>query len=807
MRYLLLLPALLVAVPGFPSLAYGQATTSVTANPSAVIAGASVGLTAIVQPNSGSVSPGKTPAFPTGTITFLDGITAVSNPATLKPNGLAGATFPATFGTPDPSLTTGPIDYNYPGEGELTGDLNGDGVPDLLIYAYSSSTGLSAQCFISNGKAGYSTGSLQTFSFSTPLTLPVPVVTVVPQLIDLNGDGKLDILSGLQVAYGNGDGTFAQPVSVSFLASGFVTSYAADLNGDGKTDILAVNAISTNTFVGPPFQFAVTSFLNQGGGTFTSGGTFTVATNQGGQIGTNFFTPAFVDLNGDGKPDLIAQTQTTPSGNLPGDPIVTVLLNNGDGTFGNAMPVAVPDPPNGVNTLNAYGTGSGDLNGDGKQDLVLTMADQNANLNAIILLGNGDGTFQSPLYLTLEIATPGSPYYQTPAVVVQDVNLDGKLDLVLGNGLLALGNGNGTFNLSSPFFPLQPIGETTTIPSFPLVQIELPGNLAPSLVYLLPAVTPPAVSVFTAQTSSSAGVSLTTLAVGTHAISARYSGDANYAANTSAAVTVTVTQAASATAAISSANPGFAGQSVTLTAKVTSDGPTPTGNVTFTTGSTALGTAPLSGGSATITTTSLTTVGTQTITASYTGDINTQASSATITQVVNAALSMGPGSGSTTTLTAKAGQTVSAPINVTGAEGFSGTVTFACSGLPAETSCSFSPASITVSGTTVVSTILSVNTAASATTSQLQQGAGRGLITVGYGLGLAGLVLLWPIRRRQYRLWAVLVCAFALAAVGLNGCSSGGSNVAKTTTGTYTFTVTASSGSLQTQAAYSLVVQ
>ena len=59
--------------------------------------------------------------------------------------------------------------------------------------------------------------------------------------------------------------------------------------------------------------------------------------------------------------------------------------------------------------------------------------------------------------------------------------------------------------------------------------MTLPGNLVPSLVYLLPTATPPAVSVFTPQTSSSGALSLTTLAVGTHTITARYSGDANYA--------------------------------------------------------------------------------------------------------------------------------------------------------------------------------------------------------------------------------------------------------------------------------------
>ena len=226
----------------------------------------------------------------------------------------------------------------------------------------------------------------------------------------------------------------------------------------------------------------------------------------------------------------------------------------------------------------------------------------------------------------------------------------------------------------------------------------------------------------------------------------------------------------------------------------------PTGNVAFSSGSTALGTVTLSGGSAAYTT-SFNTVGTQAITVSYSGDGNTQASSTSFSQVVNAAFTLAPDGSGNTTLTVQAGQSVSAPINVTGAAGFSGEVTFACSGLPANASCSFSPATITVAGTAAVPTLLSVNTAASSMTSQLRTGI--------FGLGLAGLLLLWPLRRRGSGVWAVLVCGFAFAALGLSGCSngSGPAPAPQTGAGTYNFTVTASSGKVQTQSAYTLVVQ
>jgi hypothetical protein len=792
MRRLMVFSALLLTLSGLSNLARGQnaVTTVVSANPATVTVGSAVGLTATVQPDKAS-GAGKTIARPTGTITFLDGSTPLnSSPAALTPNSYASATFPQTFGTPDPTLTVG---------GELVGDLNGDGVRDLLIYGLPAP--FSMQTFTSNAKGGYNASAVQTLSF--PACSSYVYVVGLPQLIDLNGDGKTDILCGSLVAYGNGDGTFAQAVPVSFLSSGFYTAYVADLNGDGKTDILAVPTTGAPAS-GIGGQFAVTIFLNQGGGTFASSGTFPVAPVTGG-LYVNFLPPVAVDLNGDGKLDLITQTQTFGPTQIEGPQNVDVLLNQGDGTFGTYMPVTIASGPNiGPDGEFPFGTASGDVNGDGKQDLILTVADSESNLDAIVLLGNGDGTFQAATYFILHQLenAQGIPYYQTPSVAIEDLNLDGKQDLIFGNGQVGLGNGDGTFVLSSPLFPLQLLGTAESYPTFPLGPITLPGNLVPSFVYLLPTATPPSASVFTPQTSSSATFSASTLTVGAHTITARYSGDADYSADTSAAVAVTVNQAASATAITSSANPGFAGQSLTLTASVTSAGPTPTGNVTFTSGSTTLGTVALSGGSANFTT-SFNAAGTQAITVSYSGDTNTQPSSSSLSQVVNAAFTLAPDGSGNTTLTVKAGQTVSAPINITGAAGFSGAVTFACSGLPANASCSFSPATINVSGMAAVPTLLSINTAAGSMASQLTPGFGA------YGLMLAGLFLLWPAWRRGGRAWVVLICAFTFAGLGLSGCSNGTgpAPAAQTSTGTYNFTVTATSGKVQTQSSYTLVVQ
>jgi hypothetical protein len=693
--------------------------------------------------------------------------------------------------------------------GELAGDLNGDGIPDLLLYADpASSKTFYVQAFLSDGKGGYSAGDLQTPGFSS--------VANVPALVDLNGDGKLDFFDGNAVSYGNGDGTFAPAVPLSFLSSGFQAAYAADLNGDGKTDIIAVNSI-TESLIGPgPFQPAVTVFLNAGNGSFTSAGTFPIIPSFGGSFDQIGISPlAFADLNGDGKLDMVAQTTEVPIGNAGGLTNVTVLLNAGDGTFGSPIQLTVPLAPNELGILSTYYVGFGDLNDDAKQDLILSASDEAGDDFAISLLGNGDGTFQSPSYLTLSTQSPAfSPF------VVEDVNLDGHLDLVFGSGKLALGKGDGTFAVGPPLFSL-PASNGSSI-SYPILQMGIAGNPILSIVFLALPTTPEPLAIFTPQAGSSASFTVPSLGVGTHTVTGHYSGDANYGSSTSAPVTVTVNQAASTIAVTSSTNPSFAGQSVTLTANVTRTGPAPTGNVIFTSGSTALGTIPVSGGSAAYTTSSFISVGTQTITASYSGDINTQASSATLSQVVNAAFTLAPGGSGTTTLTVQSGQSVSAPINVTGATGFSGQVTFACSGLPANASCSFSPATITVAGTPAVPTLVTINTAASTTTSQMHNTGALGAAAC--GLTLASLLLFWPERRRWSVLRIAMLSISILALLVPAGCGGGSSGSASssggtggsppappappaTAAGTYTFMVTATSGSVEASSTYTLVVQ
>jgi hypothetical protein len=138
------------------------------------------------------------------------------------------------------------------------------------------------------------------------------------------------------------------------------------------------------------------------------------------------YSVAAGDFNRDGKLDLAVANADSTNGNS-----VSVLLGNSDGTFQPKDDYLFGAAP--------YAVITGDVNSDGKLDLLL--AEPNAN-SVSVLLGNGDGTFQSPLDFTVG---------QGPrALVISDFNRDGKMDLGVGNQTdntisVLLGKGDGTF--------------------------------------------------------------------------------------------------------------------------------------------------------------------------------------------------------------------------------------------------------------------------------------------------------------------------------------------------------------------------
>jgi hypothetical protein len=259
-------------------------------------------------------------------------------------------------------------------------------------------------------------------SFSAPTfysagTAPQAVVTA-----DLNGDGKLDLVTADRGTYDT-TGTYAAGGGISVLlgttsvkkgstTSGFAPAQnydvgpagsvvVGDINRDGKPDGVAGNG---------------SVLLNNGDGTFRPG------PGVAGGVGAY---PTLTDVNGDGRLDLIAfnsySTATSSS-------TVRVLPGNGDGTFQAGSTYTIPDYLRAVKV--------GNFNGDGKPDLVV------ANASSLFLLpGNGDGTFGPAQDFQ---AAPGGATVASPtSFAIGDFNADGSLDLaVAGQGATA-GEGCG----------------------------------------------------------------------------------------------------------------------------------------------------------------------------------------------------------------------------------------------------------------------------------------------------------------------------------------------------------------------------
>jgi hypothetical protein len=759
-------------------------TLSAGANPTAT----GVSLTSTVQQET----PGNGP-YPSGSVVVVDVNTTLNTGGVpLKPtSGFVASTFAQTFGT------------SASGNRYVLGDFNGDGRPDLLLYGVGGppSPGLGLQVFVSNGDVTPSPNGPTSYVTLPAQTIPMPSLPAFPgdvAVIDIDGDGHLDLLIGNTVAYGKGDGTFSNPTVLPVLATGFSQVYAVDINGDGKLDIVAVNTPPAPTTNPSTVQYMFTVFHNDGGGTFTSLGTFPLAPSfQTGGLCCAFYNIlglSFADLNGDSKLDVVSQSNVVPE--TQGDTAanhLNVMLNNGDGTFGTIKSLDALG-------LTPYGVAFGDINGDGKQDLLLAFSNVDGTNFLGSALGNGDGTFGAFVQLTLiNFITLGVGNQQ---IQLNDFNADGKLDAVLGSGELALGNGDGTFTLSTPLFA-QPANPQIPI-SYPLLQANLFLHSLPSLVYL--DFTSGADAVFTPQDSSSANVNIA-LTAGLHTLMAQYSGDSTYAAGTSPAFNVTVAPAVTTTTLASSANPISAGQNVTFTATLANTSPSVSGTVTFKNGSTTIGTAAVTNGSATFTT-SFPSGGNQIIAAAYGGDANDAASSATLNQAVEALYSVGSGSGPAA-LTVVSGQSVSTTLSVNAVSGFSGQVALSCTGLPALASCSFSPASVAVSAAAAASSMLTVSTGAANTATAQEPAMPRNTIALACGLPLLGLLMLLPVARGR-RLLLCLGFVLFVSVTSLTGCGGGQSapsSAIKTAPGSYTFNVVAASGAVTSTVSYSLTVQ
>jgi hypothetical protein len=586
----------------------------------------------------------------------------------------------------------GPVQYSTGPDTDPTsiavGDFNGDGVPDLAVANNNPNTLNYVSVLLGNGD-----GTFQTQQDFLVQSGPGWVA-----LGDFNGDGKLDLAvtnfnsNSVSILLGNGDGTFQNAVNYT-VGNGPVSVAVGDFSGDHKLDLVVVNESDNTASIllgngDGTFKRQVTYATGAGGnplavvvGDFKGNGILdlAVANNQTQQVsvllgnGDGTFQPAkgyptganpvsivTADFNGDGKVDLVLTS--TPLGSSPGN-LVSLLLGNGDGTFGSS-------------TL--YGTGSqaysaavGDFNGDGAPDLAVA----NGGSNTVSILLNTRDT-------TMSVVSSGSP-----SVFGQSVTVTTTLAATIANGNVPTGtvtlkNGNivigsgtlvgGQSSVSTTTLPVgsdslsavysgdgnyQPntVGLTQTVQmagtTTTLVSSGNPSNSSQLITFTATVIsdttgTPTGTVTFldgiitigssAVNGSGVATLSISTLSVGTHNITATYDGDGNFNTSTSPVLSQLVQKASTSTAVSSSLNPSTLNQSVILTAKLSwSITGTPTGTVTFLDGTITIGNSAMNGSGVATLSISTLSVGTHNITAAYNGDGNFNAStSSVLSQVV-----------------------------------------------------------------------------------------------------------------------------------------------------------------------------
>jgi len=249
---------------------------------------------------------------------------------------------------------------------------------------------------------------------------------------DFNNDGKLDIVSmeapggylEIDVALGNGDGTFQYPVVQNLFSPGQYTPYSmavGDFNADGNLDVAVWGVYAANN------ASEMMIFLGNGNGTFNLVGTYAAPNSSDYTESQNALYVA--DFNGDGILDLAALTQYNG---------VFIFWGYGDGKFQPAVGYSTVDP-NHPNNYTAVGMAVGDLNGDGKPDIAVT-----ESLGMAVLLNNGNGTLGTATYYASGINSQSQM-----GIAIGDLTGDKKNDIVttdsLGDVVVFQNQGNGTF--------------------------------------------------------------------------------------------------------------------------------------------------------------------------------------------------------------------------------------------------------------------------------------------------------------------------------------------------------------------------
>ena len=352
------------------------------------------------------------------------------------------------------------------GEGIAAADVNSDGTPDVVSVGLPTPGGTLGVASVALGRGD------GTFLVSSSTSLKIPgevSTTIFLAAADFNNHEKADLaalvqmkndLDAIAVLPGNGSGAFQTPVLTRINTISGASLAAADVNNDGKLDLVVGD--SDGNFIvllGNGNGTFLPEMDYPGGGAsvvladFNKDGNLDVAATNGSNVwvslgnGNGTFSAAtayaltnpataltVADFNNDGNLDLAVADGTSAA----------ILLGNGNGTFQSPVYVSLSSTANAI--------ASADFRGNGDADLAVVsscVSKGNCTYGTVsILLGNGNGTFQTPA--TINVG------YQASAVSVADFNHDGKPDIsVLNTGWndvsILLGNGDGTFQPPANF--------------------------------------------------------------------------------------------------------------------------------------------------------------------------------------------------------------------------------------------------------------------------------------------------------------------------------------------------------------------
>jgi hypothetical protein len=576
-----------------------QTTTALVSSVNPTIVGGGVTFTATVAP----VAPGA--GTPTGTVTFFDGATSIGM------GTLAGGV--ATFTTSALAVGTHPITAVYGASADFSAStstavsqvVNQDGTTVAIGSSSNPSTFGTSVTFTAtastDASGGIPTGTMTFFDGPTQLGVvaldPTGSATFATSTLTGGSHSIAGVYSG-DVDHVGASASLTQVVTTANSSTALASATNPSIFGQSVTFTATVSGVGGTATGTVTFFDGATSL---GTGTVDGAGQASFSTGALA-VGTHPITAAY-----GGDTNFAASTSAA----------VSQLVNQSD----TSTALASSSNPSIVGaTLTFTASVTATLPGAGTPTGTVTFSDGMTILGTGTLNASGVATFDTTALdvgthvITASYAGDAS-FHASTTTLSQVVNQDGDTTALVSS------QNPSTFGASVTFTATVTTSGTGGTPTGTITFDD--GGTVIGTGTL---------------TAGVATFSTATLAGGTHTITATYSGDTDHAPSSGSVMQV-VTTAGTATALASSTNPSVFGQSITITATVTSGaGGVPTGTVTFSDGVTTLGTGTLDATGATTFTTSALAVATHALSAVYGGDANyTTSTATTLSQVVNQA--------------------------------------------------------------------------------------------------------------------------------------------------------------------------